>query len=119
MNEMLPLFEKVVFADCWEYQGGERYAYRVVWQALVGPLPDGREIDHLCRNPRCCNPDHLRVVTHRENMLASHACKPRKLCGRRLHEMSGDNLYVSPGGARACRECRYQQRHNYYVKNGK
>ena len=39
-------------------------------QALlaVGPIPDGREIDHLCRNHRCVNPDHLEPVTHLENM---------------------------------------------------
>ncbi len=50
------------------WEGGVRYAHRVIWQVLVGPIPDGLQLDHLCRNPSCCNPDHLEPVTHAENL---------------------------------------------------
>jgi hypothetical protein len=38
------------------------------WEELHGPVPDGFELDHLCRNRGCVNPDHLEVVTHEENV---------------------------------------------------
>lgn len=43
---------------------GHRYYY----EQLVGPIPEGHDLDHLCRNPRCCNPDHLEPVTRSENL---------------------------------------------------
>ena len=46
-------------------------AHRLVYELLVGPIPVGLELDHLCRNTRCVNPDHLEPVTHAENMRRS------------------------------------------------
>ncbi|WP_369010576.1 HNH endonuclease signature motif containing protein, partial [Bacillus cereus] len=43
-------------------------AHRYVYENLSGPIPEGMELDHLCRNPPCVNPDHLDPVTHEENM---------------------------------------------------
>lgn len=67
------------FGDCWEWTGatkdgygvvgrggraaGNEQTHRAVWQMLVGPIPEGLELDHLCRNHSCCNPDHLEPVT--------------------------------------------------------
>lgn len=48
--------------------GRPEYVHRVVYLLEVGQIPAGSEIDHLCRNPRCANPDHLEAVTHAENM---------------------------------------------------
>lgn len=72
--------------DCWLYardiikggygllvvvSGGVRIAsvvHRIMYENFVGPIPEGLEIDHLCKVPRCINPDHLEVVSHQENM---------------------------------------------------
>lgn len=45
------------------------YVHRYVYERLVGPIPTGLVIDHLCRNRACFNPDHLEPVTQRENCL--------------------------------------------------
>jgi len=44
-------------------------AHRVAYEFVVGPVPTGLQLDHLCRNRRCVNPDHLEPVTRRENIL--------------------------------------------------
>lgn len=43
------------------------YAHRLAWEEVNGPIPDGMVIDHICHEPRCANPDHLRLATHRQN----------------------------------------------------
>jgi hypothetical protein len=43
-------------------------AHRTAWELLRGPIEDGRQLDHLCRNRWCVNPDHLEPVTCRENI---------------------------------------------------
>lgn len=47
--------------------GAHRFAYRL----LVGPVPDGMELDHLCRMRHCVNPEHMEIVTHAENVRRS------------------------------------------------
>lgn len=49
--------------------GGRQYAHRAVYEHLVGEIPLGLQIDHLCRNRRCVRPSHLDVVASRENTL--------------------------------------------------
>lgn len=85
------------------------YAHRVAYEMLVGPIPEGLHLDHLCRVTRCVNPKHLEPVTRRENLLrgespmAKHARKTECLRG---HPFSGANLYTTSKGYRCCRICR-------------
>lgn len=58
-------------------------AHRVAWELTRGPIPEGLVVDHLCNNRRCCNPDHLKPCTDRENVLRSNA--PSALAARRNH----------------------------------
>lgn len=55
-------------------------AYRFAYEELVGPIPEGLELDHLCRTPLCVRPDHLEPVTHAENMarVAAHRARLRE-----------------------------------------
>ena len=50
------------------YEGRVARAHRVVYQLLVGPIPAGRDLDHICRVRLCVNPEHLRPLTRAENM---------------------------------------------------
>lgn len=45
------------------------YAHRTAYELLVGPIPEGLQLDHLCRTPACVNPEHLEPVTQQENIL--------------------------------------------------
>jgi hypothetical protein len=59
------------------WQKRMQQAHRIAYEAFRGPIAAGLEIDHLCRNPRCCNPVHLEPVTHRENVRRGKAAQPR------------------------------------------
>jgi hypothetical protein len=83
-------------------------AHRFAWEWLVGPIPQGLELDHLCRVPQCVNPDHLEPVTPRVNKLRGQspsALHARKTHCPQGHPYAGRNLYVAPSGQRGCREC--------------
>jgi len=82
--------------------------HRFAYELLVGPIPAGFDLDHLCRRPACCNPAHLEPVTGRTNILrgtSPAALNSRKSRCARGHALSGDNLYVNPRGHRQCRVC--------------
>lgn len=118
------LLSRIKFVGtCWEwdapdtsngygnlYVGRKRMrAHRLSYEVFVGEIPEGLEIDHLCRNRACCNPDHLEPVTARENTLRSPisptAINSRKLKCKRNHDLTGDNVYVSSLPRRVCKEC--------------
>jgi hypothetical protein len=61
------------------WNGGNRIlAHRKVYESVNGAVPQGFELDHLCKNRWCCNPNHLQVVTHKENCRRSDAAKISK-----------------------------------------
>jgi hypothetical protein len=53
----------------WGRKSYSRVAHRITYEALVGPIPQNLELDHLCENKLCVNPDHLEAVTHQENVI--------------------------------------------------
>lgn len=79
--------------------------HRLAFEAFIGPIPDGLEIDHLCRVRDCLNPAHLRAVTHRVNVLAASdtaaAISASRSACPRGHPYSGRNVR----GDRTCRVC--------------
>jgi hypothetical protein len=93
------------------WHSGKLYkAHRWIYENVVGPIPAGLVIDHICRNGLCVAVEHLRVVTQRENVLCGEAPAARQ--ARRTHcihghELAGENLYLNPDGRkRECKTCR-------------
>ena len=121
-------------SSCWIWAGGmtgngygnycNKPAHRAVYEALVGEIPEGLQLDHLCRVRACVNPEHLEPVTASENMkrtvpyrslsgaaLASHNmthCKRghefNKENTRYFHREGRDNLQKD---CRICRKMAY------------
>lgn len=107
--------------DCWtwtgaiqskgygsfQYDGRRQSTHRLSYALLVGPIPSGLQIDHLCENKACCNPAHLEAVTDAENKSrTTQALKTMCVHG---HRLEGGNVIVKrrPNGLtiRNCREC--------------
>jgi HNH endonuclease len=80
------------YAAAW-IGGKSETAHVVAYQQFVGPVPDGYEVDHLCRFRCCVNPDHLEAVTPRENTLRRAKRRINLTC-RRGHPLSGRGYCV-------------------------
>ena len=94
-------------------------AHRVAYEMLVGPIPEGLQLDHLCRVTLCVNPNHLEPVTNRENVLRGEsplAKKARQTECLRGHPLSGANLYTYPNGNRRCKICRNESLKRLYLR---
>jgi HNH endonuclease len=90
--------------------GRMQYAHRLYYERLRGPIPAGLQLDHLCRNPRCVNPEHLEPVTCQENTLRGNTIAARRKAQShciRGHEFTEANT-IARGRNRACRECQRQ-----------
>ena len=70
------------------FQGRYWFAHRLMWTLLVGPIPPDLELDHLCFNPCCCNPDHLEPVTHAENLRRRRITGGKTLVWRESSSMA-------------------------------
>lgn len=87
-------------------RGQWHVAHRFAYLNLVGPIPDGLELDHLCRVRHCVRPDHLEPVTHTVNVRRGNGGRLKAVKCPQGHEYAGDNLYIRPNGFQDCRACR-------------
>lgn len=109
-------------SGCWEWSGPktpngygkhrrgpghpERMTHRLMWEHHNDrEIPAGLQLDHLCRNRCCCNPEHLEPVTGSENtMRQDHHERSVTHCPAG-HEYDDRNTRITPSGKRVCREC--------------
>ena len=124
--------------DCWDWTGThngvgygvisfregtstkKRYAHRESYEHFVGQIPDGKQLDHLCKNTRCINPKHLEPVTARENLKRAGLWdrSPKAHC-RHGHKRTGANVRVYSDGIRHCVECiRVRGRRRMLIERG-
>lgn len=92
---------------------GWRHAHRLTYEHFIGPIPEGLELDHLCRVRNCVNPWHLEAVTHRENVRRGRS--PNMLLHlagvcRRGHPATEATRRRSTGHVVYCRACRREDR---------
>lgn len=118
--------------DCWlwtagrysegygkiQVDGQSRLAHRIAYELFIGPIPEGLELDHLCRIRHCVNPGHLEPVTHQANLLRSpiapaalHARRTHCLRGHLLDGVQSNSGHTTSNRARYCKTCRRQNRH--------
>lgn len=92
-------------------------AHRVSFEQWNHPIPKGMEIDHLCRVRHCVRPDHLRVVTHAENMAKSRfAMQTHCKRGHSLLDFYKNKRTGGKGYSRACKVCHAAAMKRYYKK---
>lgn len=131
-------------SECWPWVGhvnaygygnfiwqGGRLAHRFAYELVIGPIPDGLDLDHTCHSSarcdspgnscphrRCVNPAHLEPVTFQENARRSQPGRRPKMAGvknlakthcPKRHEYTAENTYVDRRGCRNCKACRRKQ----------
>lgn len=119
MTEQERFWAKVqkIEGGCWLWLAGKNNqgyghfnaspAHRVAYEWLVGPIPEGAHLDHLCRVKPCVNPAHLEPVSCRENIMRGcgvAAVNAQKTHCPKGHPLDGDNLALVRG-ERRCLTC--------------
>lgn len=116
----------VTGGGCWQWTGARHElgygrvrisgkvvpSHRHIYTLIRGPIPEGMQLDHLCRNPPCCNPWHLEPVAPEENvhrgaMAIGFGHPANRMWCKRGHEFTEQNTYLNPkNGAKSCKICR-------------
>lgn len=120
---------------CWLWQGADNpdgygrfnpvrtqttKAYRFSYLLLIGSVPPGLELDHLCRNTHCVNPAHLQAVTHLENLRRGQTIAAKNLLKTHCpkgHPYDLLNTYVDAAASRHCRICRRDWNREHYRRS--
>jgi hypothetical protein len=102
------------------FEGRMQKAHRVMWRLERGEVPEGLDLDHLCRNRLCINPAHLEPVTRSENLRRSplmdrHSGRTHCIRG---HGFTAENTRLKPGnGHRVCKTCMRMHIRNWRARN--
>lgn len=118
-------------SPCWEWQGsldragysktrlaGHRQGHRASHELFIGPIPDGYQVDHLCRNRGCVSPLHIESVTRQENMARAKAFKTHCARGHEYNETNTLLVKRRDGGeSRKCRACNIDNQKRFQAQN--
>lgn len=100
------------------HRGQSLKAHRVAWERVYGPIPDGLQVDHLCRVRLCVNPAHMELVTREENLArAVRYYDVPEVC-RNGHVYTEQTRYIDPQGRTGCIPCRRDANRRYRTKAG-
>lgn len=123
--------------ECWPWRGALEHngygriaisskpfrkapAHRVAYELRNGPIPSGLEAHHICSNRACCNPSHIKPITHRENTLLGDTITARAAgtthCPQGHPYDSENTLLYSAKGGRLCRVCQRQHQRNHKAR---
>ena len=108
------------YGSLWVHDGIHRKkvgAHRIAYEAVHGPIPPKLTVDHKCKVKRCVNPAHLRLLTHRENILLSET----SIVATNMAKVSapcGHPYTVRWGNALRCLPCTQVYMHNWRAKRG-
>lgn len=128
LDDLAPWIDRTPYTTCWGWRGRHNpdgYAlvgkagyvvHRLTYAAVRGPIPEGCELDHLCRIRGCVNPAHLEPVSGVENVLRGRghpALNKRKTHCKRGHPFDKTNTHVDSQGARQCIICTRKRRREW------
>jgi hypothetical protein len=100
-------------------EGKSCHAHRLSYERYKGPIPAGFDIDHICRNRACVNPDHLEAVSRKDNVQRGARGALKTHCAQG-HPWTDEHIYVRPAnGKRMCRTCNVERsRARYSASKG-